>query len=137
MSEAQQQPTSRLDGFLCELRRRKVYRVAATYAVAGWVLIQIAATVFPALQLPAWSLRFVILAVLGGFPIALVLRRLVDVEPRGLATNGSLFRGGTLPARTPPEATQHSRAVWYPLRKDPRFRQLLVKYEKAPVLPEK
>lgn len=64
---------ARLNGFFSELRRRKVYRVAGGYAVVGWLLIQIAATVFPPLDLPAWSLRLVILAVLAGFPISLVL----------------------------------------------------------------
>jgi hypothetical protein len=28
---------SRLYGFFCELRRRKVYRVAAGYGVVGWL----------------------------------------------------------------------------------------------------
>jgi hypothetical protein len=62
-----------MGGFFGELRRRKLYRVAAAYAVGGWVIIQVAATIFPALDLPNWVLRFVILAVLAGFPIALVL----------------------------------------------------------------
>lgn len=69
----------RLNGFLCELRRRKVYRVAAGYAVVGWLIIQIAATTFPALQLPEWTLRFVIIAVLAGFPITLVLAWAFDL----------------------------------------------------------
>ena len=30
----------RLNGFLCELRRSKVYRVAAGYAVVEWLVIQ-------------------------------------------------------------------------------------------------
>ena len=36
-----------------ELKRRKVFKVAAVYAVAAWVLIQVADTVLPALQMLA------------------------------------------------------------------------------------
>jgi TolB-like protein/regulator of sirC expression with transglutaminase-like and TPR domain len=76
--------SSRLYGFLCELRRRKVYRVAAGYAVAGWLIIQVAVVVFPVLALPGWVTRFVVFFVLGGFPIALVLGWAFDVGPGGI-----------------------------------------------------
>jgi TolB-like protein/Flp pilus assembly protein TadD len=71
--------STRLYGFFCELRRRKVYRVAAGYGVVGWLIIQFATTVLPALTLPAWTARFVIVLVLGGFPIALILAWAFDV----------------------------------------------------------
>lgn len=73
----------RLNGFFCELKRRKVYRVAVGYAVVGWLLIQVAATIFPALEFPGWTLRFVIVTVLAGFPIVLVLAWAFDVGPHG------------------------------------------------------
>jgi len=69
---------------LCELRRRKVYRLAAGYAVAGWLIIQVAVVVFPVLALPGWVTRFVVLFVLGAFPIALVLGWAFDVGPGGI-----------------------------------------------------
>ncbi len=59
--------------FLRELRRRHVFRVAAGYAIVGWLLIQIATQVFPFFDLPNWSVRLIVLIVLAGFPIALVL----------------------------------------------------------------
>jgi hypothetical protein len=65
---------SRSYGFFCERKRRKVYRVAAGYAVVGWLVIQFATTVLPALTLPAWTARFVIVLILAGFPIALIDR---------------------------------------------------------------
>ena len=79
-----------LNGFLCELRRRKVYRVAAAYVVVGWLLIQVGATVFPPLELPQWTLRVLIIAVLAGFPIALVLGWAFDVGPRGIEMTAPL-----------------------------------------------
>ena len=83
MNGTQGDTNSVVNGFLCELRRRKVYRVAAAYAVAAWLIIQVAATTFPALEFPAWILRAVIVAVLVGFPIALVVGWAFDVGPHG------------------------------------------------------
>lgn len=54
------------------------------YAVVGWIVIQVAVTIFPPLALPAWSTRLVILCVLAGFPIALVLAWAFDVGPSGI-----------------------------------------------------
>jgi hypothetical protein len=76
--------SSRLYGFLCELRRRKVYRVAASYGVVGWLIIQFAVAVFPLLALPIWATRLVVILVLAGFPIALVLAWAFDVGPGGI-----------------------------------------------------
>jgi TolB-like protein len=75
---------TRLYGFFCELKRRKVYRVAAGYGVVGWLVIQFATTVLPALALPVWTARFVIVLVLAGFPIALILAWAFDVGADGI-----------------------------------------------------
>jgi TolB-like protein len=70
--------------FLRELRRRHVFRVAAGYAVVGWLLIQIATQVFPFFDLPNWSVRLIVLIVLVGFPIALVLAWAFDATRQGI-----------------------------------------------------
>jgi TolB-like protein/Flp pilus assembly protein TadD len=70
--------------FFNELRRRKVYRVAAVYAVVAWLIIQICATVFPVWELPNWSLRLIIVANLAGFPIALIFAWVFDATPSGV-----------------------------------------------------
>lgn len=67
------------------MRRRKVWRVAGGYGVVGWLIIQFAVTVFPALVLPAWTARLVIILVLTGFPIALILAWAFDVSSAGIA----------------------------------------------------
>src|SRR4030095_12064793 len=58
--------------FFAELKRRHVYKVAVAYAVAGWLVMQVAATVVPALHLPDAITSAVVLLVFLGFPIALV-----------------------------------------------------------------
>src|SRR5207244_6113249 len=70
--------------FFQEVRRRKVYRVAVADVVAAGFLIQIASAAFPAWELPTWSLRLVITALLIGFPIALILAWAYDVTPQGV-----------------------------------------------------
>jgi TolB-like protein/Tfp pilus assembly protein PilF len=78
-----------MSGFFEELQRRKVYRVAAAYVIAAGFIIQIGSAVFPAWELPNWALRFVVVLLLAGFPIALILAWAYDVTPQGIrATPG-------------------------------------------------
>jgi TolB-like protein/Tfp pilus assembly protein PilF len=67
-----------------ELKRRNVFKVAAAYLVVGWLLIQVASTVAPQLNLPEWAPRLVTFIILLGFPIALVLAWVLDVTPEGI-----------------------------------------------------
>ncbi len=60
----------KLQGWFAELRRRKVFRVAAVYAVGAWLAIQVADAVFEPMGLPAWSFKLVIVLVVIGFPLA-------------------------------------------------------------------
>ncbi len=69
---------------LAELRRRRVFRVAAVYAVAAWGLLQVSTTVAPLLRLPEWAPRLVLLLLLMGFPVALVLAWAYDITPDGV-----------------------------------------------------
>ena len=70
--------------FLAELRRRNVYKVAAAYAVASWLLIQIATQVFPFFEIPNWAVRLVVLILIGGFPVALVFSWAFEITPEGI-----------------------------------------------------
>ncbi len=58
--------------------------MAAGYGVVGWLIIQFATTVLPALTLPAWTARLVVVLVLAGFPIALILAWAFDVGAGGI-----------------------------------------------------
>ena len=72
-----------MNGFLGELRRRNVFKVAAIYAVTGWLLIQVAAIAFPTFAAPDWVLRVFIFLVLLGFPLALIVAWAVELTPEG------------------------------------------------------
>ena len=69
---------------IAELQRRKVFKVGAAYLVVGWLLIQVAATVGPQLNLPEWAPRLITFLILLGFPIALVMAWVFDVTPDGV-----------------------------------------------------
>jgi TolB-like protein/Flp pilus assembly protein TadD len=72
------------DGFFDEIKRRKVYRVAAAYIIAAGGMIQLASAAFPAWELPNWALRLVISLLLLGFPIALMLAWAYDITAQGV-----------------------------------------------------
>ena len=71
-------------GFLAELKRRRVIRVLVLYAIAGWIVIEVASVVLPALNLPQWAVTLVTVLVALGFPIALALAWATDIGPGGL-----------------------------------------------------
>src|SRR6266481_1703449 len=73
-----------MSNFFEELQRRKVYRVAAAYIIAAGFIIQIGSAVFPAWELPNWTLRLVVVLLLAGFPVALILAWAYDVTPQGI-----------------------------------------------------
>src|SRR5712664_2854063 len=73
-----------LGNFFSELKRRNVYKVAVVYAVVGWLLVQVTTQVFPIFEIPNWALRLIVLAIIIGFPIALVIAWAFELTPEGL-----------------------------------------------------
>jgi TolB-like protein/Tfp pilus assembly protein PilF len=73
-----------LASFFIELRRRRVFRMMAWYIIAGWVVVQVASEALPALDLDDRIIRYVWLAMLGGFPIAVVFSWRYDVTSQGI-----------------------------------------------------
>ncbi len=57
--------------FLGEIKRRKVFQVAAVYAVVAWLLVQVITSVEEPLNLPEWADSLVIMLLAIGFPITL------------------------------------------------------------------
>lgn len=73
-----------MKSLFAELKRRKVHRVAIAYAVAAWLLIQIATQVFPFFEIPNWAVRLIVLVLVLGFPLALMLSWIFDLTPQGI-----------------------------------------------------
>jgi len=69
--------------FFSELKRRNVYRAAVLYGMSAWLLAQIATQIFPFFNVPNSAVRFVIIALVLGFPIAMALSWLYELTPGG------------------------------------------------------
>ncbi|MFL6543355.1 MAG: tetratricopeptide repeat protein [Chthoniobacterales bacterium] len=70
--------------FFIELKRRNVYRAAVLYGMGAWLLAQIATQIFPFFDIPNSAIRFVIVALVAGFPIAMLLAWLFELTPEGI-----------------------------------------------------
>jgi serine/threonine-protein kinase len=97
--------------FFTELRRRRVFRVGAAYALVGWFLIQAADVIVEPMNLPEWIQPLLIMSVFLGFPVALLLAWAFDLTPGGVERTPMLGTdadpdSSSLPSsgRPPPEA---------------------------------
>lgn len=89
-----------MQGFIAELRRRNVLRVAAFYAAAGWLLVQVATQVFPFFDIPNWVVRAVVFAIVLGFPAALAFSWLYELTPEGLRLESEVDRTASIARQT-------------------------------------
>ena len=82
--------------FIKELKRRNVFRMAVLYAVAAWVIMQVAEVMMSVVGLPAWAGRatFAVLAV--GFPIALILSWFYELTPAGISLEKHVVPGESI-----------------------------------------
>ena len=71
--------------FFSELKKRKVYRTAAAYAVVAFVIMQIIEIVFPMFGIPDWAGRMIIILLFLGLPITIVFSWMYDVGEKGMA----------------------------------------------------
>jgi len=78
-----------MSSFWGEIRRRKAFQVATTYAVVAWLLVQIVVTVEEPLARPSWVDTFVIVSLAIGFPITLILSWASDLTSEGFVRDQS------------------------------------------------
>jgi TolB-like protein/Flp pilus assembly protein TadD len=83
-----------LGNFFSELKRRHVYRAGVLYCMSSWLLIQIATQVFPFFNIPNWVVRFIIILLVLGLPIAIILAWAFEVTPQGIVKTAELPAGG-------------------------------------------
>lgn len=76
-----------------ELRRRRVFRTAALYIVAAWIILQVASLAFPALDIPDSAIRFVWIGAFLGFPIAVVYGWRYQMTTEGIEKTRPLATG--------------------------------------------
>src|SRR2546421_3156781 len=72
------------DNFFAELKRRNVYKVAITYAVVAWLLVQAASILFPTFEAPAWVMKAFVCFLAFGFVISVMISWAFEATPEGL-----------------------------------------------------
>jgi len=86
--------------FLGELKRRNVFRVAAAYALAAWVLLQAIDFVLDAISAPNWILQVFIMAAVAGFVIVLVFSWVFEMTPEGIKREKEIDRTQSITPQT-------------------------------------
>ena len=76
-------------GWLGQLRERGVLRVAASYAVIAWLLLQIADVTFEPLGAPKWAMPALIVTVALGFPVAILLAWFFELGDKGITRDAA------------------------------------------------
>jgi len=71
-------------GFFAELTRRNVYKVAITYAVIAWLLIQVASVLLPTFEAPTWVMKVLVVLLAFGFVLAVFVSWAFEATPEGL-----------------------------------------------------
>ena len=66
---------------LANIKRAQLFRIAIGYAVAAWLMIQVAATISPAFDAPPWLLRLVVLVAAAGFVVTIGVAA-ISVQPQ-------------------------------------------------------
>lgn len=67
-----------------QLQRRRIFRFLLAYVVIAWIIIEVASVIFPALLLPEWTVRLVVVLVALGILPGLVLAWIFDITPQGI-----------------------------------------------------
>ena len=86
--------------FFAELKRRNVYKVAIAYGVVAWLLMQVASQIFPFFEIPSWAVRLVVLALIIGFPVALILAWAFELTPEGIKREEDVDLGSSITRKT-------------------------------------
>ena len=86
--------------FIEEVKRRNVFKVAIVYLIAGWLTMQVVDVMFPALNLPLWTITAVAALILIGFPFALIFAWAFELTPDGLKREKDVDRSESITPQT-------------------------------------
>ncbi len=85
---------------IAELKRRNVFRVGVAYGIVGWLLVEMASVVLPALRLPEWTLTLLVFLVVTGFPLALFFAWAFELTPEGIKRETEIDPGQSITRST-------------------------------------
>lgn len=90
----------RLKSLLAEMRRRNMFRVAGTYTVVSWIMVQIASITAASFGAPDWVMKMIIVTLLIGFPVAAVFAWAFEMTPEGVKLTEAVHEDQSMTHRT-------------------------------------
>jgi adenylate cyclase len=91
----------KIDSFFAELKRRNVYKVAITYAVVAWLLIQAASILLPTFEAPTWVMKAFVVFLAFGCVISVMISWAFEATPEGLKRTENVPPDAVLPTWSP------------------------------------
>ena len=86
--------------FFSELKRRNVFRVGIAYLIGSWLLAQIAELLLDTFKAPDWTMQFIVVVLMIGFPIALFFAWAFELTPDGLKRESEVDRSESIRRET-------------------------------------
>jgi len=83
------------NNFFTELKRRNVLKVALTYAVIAWLMIQLA--LIPALEMPDWAIKTLVVILILGFVTTVFISWFFEATPEGMKRTADISPTEVLP----------------------------------------
>src|SRR5438874_1596301 len=83
--------------FFAELKRRNVYKVAITYAVVAWLLVQAASILLPTFEAPTWVMKALVVFLALGFGLVVFISWAFEATPEGLKRTENVPLDAVLP----------------------------------------
>lgn len=84
-----------MKSFFAELKRRNVLKVALTYSVIAWLLIQLA--LIPTLEVPSWAIKTLVVLLVIGFVTIVFVSWAFEATPEGMKRTADLSPTEVLP----------------------------------------
>jgi hypothetical protein len=84
--------------FFSELKRRHVDKVALTYAVVSWLLIELAWIFLPTLDAPEWLLPVFVVLLAFGFVLTVIVSWSFEMTPEGMKRTAEITPEEVLPS---------------------------------------
>jgi len=82
--------------FFDELKRRNVVKMTLLYAVASWLILQVADLSVSLLELPHWIGKTIFLLLALGFPFVLIFSWVYEMTPEGLRRETNIDSGQSI-----------------------------------------
>ena len=83
-----------------ELKRRNVLRVAATYAVVAWIIIEAGSVLLPTFGASESAFQAYVIVVVAGFLVSLVMAWVFEVTPEGVKLEKNIDRSESITPKT-------------------------------------